>query len=355
MGINKYLGSAVCGVLVTVTGLAIWPVAQGHPLVGRSPGDVPDKLAGFSALVHFTPAEVQALKAGQPVSKPLESDDREVRVFGVVWINAPVSKYVEAINHIERLEQGNGFQITRRISDPPRLEDFANLQLPEGDVQELRKCRPGKCDVKLDEYAINRIQNEVDWSKPTATEDVNALLRQLALRYVTAYQQGGNKELGINRDKSRPTDVAKEFEEMINAMPLLAQREPGLRQYLLDYPNAAIPNSTSFFYWQQVNFGLKPVIRMNHVITTANAERVLVASKQIYASHYFWTALEIRDLIPDPSRGNGFWFADVSSGRAGTLASFKGKMIRGRVQKEALKGLAAGMEKTKSLLEQEAR
>jgi hypothetical protein len=104
----------------------------------------------------------------------------------VVWINAPVSKYVEAINHIERLEQGNGFQITRRISDPPRLKDFANLQLPEGDVQELRKCRPGKCDVKLDEYAINRIQNEVDWSKPTATEDVNALLRQLALRYVTA-------------------------------------------------------------------------------------------------------------------------------------------------------------------------
>jgi hypothetical protein len=148
---NKYTASVVCGVLVTVTGFAIWSVAQAHPLVGRSPGDVPDKLAGFSALVHFTPAEVQALKTGQPVSKHVESDDREVRVFGAVWINAPVSKYMEAINHIERLEQGDGFQITRRISDPPRLEDFADLQLPEGDVQELKKCRPGKCDVKLDE------------------------------------------------------------------------------------------------------------------------------------------------------------------------------------------------------------
>ena len=314
---------------------------------------MPDKLAAFSDLVHLMPAELQALKAGQPISKPLQSDDREIKLLGAVWINAPVSKYVQALNHIERLEQGDGFQITRRISDPPRLEDFAALQVPDNDVQELKKCRPGKCDVKLDEYAINQIQNGVDWAKPTATEDVNALVRRLALRYVTAYQQGGNKELGINRDKSRPTDVAKEFEEMINGMPLLARREPALRQYLLDYPNATIPNSTSFFYWQQVNFGLKPVIRMNHVVTTVNAERVLIASKQIYASHYFWTALEIRDLIPDPSRGNGFWFVDVSSGRAGTLASFKGKMIRGRVQKEALKGLAAGMERTKSLLEHE--
>jgi hypothetical protein len=83
-----------------------------------------------------------------------------------------------------------------------------------------------------------------------------------------------------------------------------------------------------------------------------NTERVLVALKQIYASHYFWTALELRDLIPDAGRGEGFWFVDVSSGRSGTLAGFKGHVIRGRVQTEALKGLTKGMESTKSLLEQ---
>jgi hypothetical protein len=352
---NKYMGLALCRLFVIVAGLAVVSVAAGYPFAGTGPDDLPQKLAVLSPLIHLTPTELQTLKAGQPVAKPLESDDREVRVMGIVWVNAPVSRYLQAIKDIEHFERGDGFQVTKRISDPPRPEDFAALQLPEGDVQELKKCRPGKCDVKLDEYAINRIQNGIDWSKPTATEDLNALVRQLALQYVTAYQEGGNKELGAYRDKSRPTYVAKEFEQMINGMPLLGQREPAVRDYLLNYPKAAIENATSFLYWHQVNFGLKPVIRINHVVITANSERVLVASKQIYASHYFWTALEIRELIPDASRGQGFWLVDVSSGRAGTLAGFKGHVIRGHVQKHALNGLTKGMEATKAGLEQETR
>jgi hypothetical protein len=47
------------------------------------------------------------LKAGQPVSKLIESDpDREVAVAGAVWINAPVSEYIRAVkSHFGR----NGF------------------------------------------------------------------------------------------------------------------------------------------------------------------------------------------------------------------------------------------------------
>jgi hypothetical protein len=290
------------------------------------------------------------------VSKLLESDsDQEIAVAGAVWINAPVNRGLQAMKDIERLEHGGGFLVTRRISDPPRLEDFSALELPEQDVRDLQKCRPGECEVKLDENAIERIQKEIDWSKPSAAADVNALVRKLALEYVKAYQQGGNQELAVYRDKKRPAYVAQEFRAMVDEMPSLRQREPALRAYLLEYPKAQLPNTTSFLYWHQVKFGLKPTIMINHVVITDSLEHTLVASKQIYASHYFWTALELRELTPDPSRGEGFWLVDVSRGRSGSLSGVKGHIIRGRAQKESLKGLDEGLQATKSLLEGKTR
>ena len=335
--------------------LVLMTIAAAHP-IATGQADPPANGAGLSDLVQFSPAELQALKSGQMVSKILDSNsDQEVAVAGAVWIDAPVSKGVQAMKDIEHLERGNGFLVTKRISNPPRLEDFSALELPEEDVKDLKKCRPGDCDVKLGEDAINRINMEIDWSKPTATADLNKLMRQLSLEYVTAYQRGGNKELAVYRSKKRPASVAEEFTAMIGEMRALRQREPALHQYLLNYPKARLPNATSFFYWHKVDFGLKPTIRINHVVITETPQRAIAATKQIYASHYFLTALEIRELTPDPSRGQGFWFVDVSRGRSSSLAGTKGKIIRGRAEKESLKGLDEGMEATKSLLEGKAR
>jgi len=301
--------SLVSGLFATLAAFVILSFAVPDPITATGQVRLPEKLAGLADLVQLTPADVQALNANEPVSKLLSTnDEHEVAVLGAVWIKAPVKKYVQAMKHIEQLEHGDGFLITRRISDPPRLEDFADLDLPADDVKELKTCRVGKCDVKLDGDVIERIHREIDWSKPTAEADLNALMRQLALDYVTAYQRGGNQELAVYRDHSRPAFVAKEFAAMIAEMSLLQQWEPAVRQYLLDYPKAQLPNAASFLYWQKVKFGLKPVIRINHVVITENSERVLVAAKQLYASHYFWTAIELRELIPDPSltpKGSG--------------------------------------------------
>src|SRR5215471_5543219 len=172
--------------LIMVVGFILFALAAAHPGAATGQAGPPAKLSGLFDLVQFTPAEIQALEAGQAVSKLVTTHSNlEVAVAGAVWINAPVSEGVRAMKDIEHLERGNGFQVTRRISNPPRLEDFSDLELPEDDVKDLRKCRAGECEVKLDENAMDRIQNEVDWSKPSATADVNALVRQLALEYVT--------------------------------------------------------------------------------------------------------------------------------------------------------------------------
>jgi hypothetical protein len=155
----------------------------------------------------------------------------------------------------------------------------------------------------------------------------------------------------VYRDADRPTFVATEFRSMIDRLPSLAEFLPDLKRYLLQFPQASLPNSESFLYWQQAKFGLKPTVRINHVVIVQEADHVVVASKMLYASHYFWTALEVRVLLADPARGNGFWFVTVSRSRSDGLSGFVGRVIRGKVRDEAEKGIAAVLASTRARLE----
>jgi hypothetical protein len=263
--------------------------------------------------VHPSTAERQKLMSGVPITKLLPSDPaKEVAVFGAVWIDATLSSYVNQLKDIETFEKGGAFRITRRISDPPRPEDFAQLALTQDDFKDLRRCRPGDCDVKLSERGLETFRTQVRWGTTTESSD--------------------------------------EFRTMIERAPSLA-RMPDLLTYLLEYPAATLSDSTDFMYWQEVNFGLKPTIRINHLVIQERPEKTVIASKMLYASHYFWTALELRILQRDPARGDGFWFVTISRSRADGLKGFLGRIIRGRVRAEARSGTDTALRVTKAKLE----
>lgn len=71
----------------------------------------------------------------------------------------------------------------------------------------------------------------------------------------------------------------------------------------------------------------------------------------LYASHYFWTALELRVLLPDPARNPGFWFITVNRSRSDGLSGFLGRIVRGRVRNEVQSGTLAALTATKTKLE----
>ena len=73
----------------------------------------------------------------------------------------------------------------------------------------------------------------------------------------------------------------------------------------------------------------------------------VVTSKMLYASHYFWTGLEVRALVSDSSRGPGFWFVTVSRSRSDGLSGFTGALLRGRVTSEVQEGTLSGLRITK--------
>jgi hypothetical protein len=292
------------------------------------------------------------LLAGQPVTKLLDADpSKEVAVFGAVWISAPVDRYLAAVKDIERFETGDAFRATKKVSTPPRIEDFAQLKLPDDDIADLRSCKVGQCEIKLAESAIERMRRDIQWTRPDAGEQVNRLARQIALDFVTGYLRGGNAELAVYRDSDHPTFVAQEFASMIGRLPPLGDFMSAVRRYLLEFPKATLPDSESFVYWQEAIFGLKPTIRVNHLVIAREGDGAIVASKMLYASHYFWTALELRALVPDPQRGPGFWFVTDSRSRSDGLSGFVGRVLRGKVRGEAEKGTAAVLKLTKRRME----
>ncbi len=121
---------------------------------------------------------------------------------------------------IETLESGDAVQAIKKISDPPQLSDFNELTFPEEDLKAIPKCKVGDCEVKVDEPALERVQKEVNWSAPDAHEQASRLIRQMTLEAAQEYHKNGDASLGAYRDKKRPTFLDKEFDGLLEELPL---------------------------------------------------------------------------------------------------------------------------------------
>ena len=323
----------------------LYPAAQG-------PRGVPPQVERLFTQARLTADERKQALAGMPVAHSLPADaSKELAVFGVLWINAPIERYLERLNDIEQFERGGRFKLTKRISAPPVLSDFTPLRLPDEDVRDLQSCRVGDCELKLGESAIHRFQSEINWRAVNPRPAVDALMQQVAYDHVTAYLRGGDAQLPAYRDGSRAISAAAEFRDMTGHMDELPVYDPDLRRYLVAFPAVTLPNSTSFLYWQQTEFGLKPIIRISHMTIHQNGPATIVASKMIYATHYFWTALELRALVRDPSRGSGFWLLTTSRSRTDGLSGLTGLFIRHRVRSEVVDGTLKVLTSTQEKLE----
>ena len=77
-------------------------VLGGLALVPHVPAVLPALLDTYLTKYVKLDAEPRAkLLAGQPVSKLLDSDPaKEVAVFGAVWVDAPIEKYLAAVRDI---------------------------------------------------------------------------------------------------------------------------------------------------------------------------------------------------------------------------------------------------------------
>lgn len=307
--------------LVAAASLAAPPGSFVHDLLRRE--------------LRFSAAELRDLDEGAAVIKSLETPVRqELAHFGVVYVDLPAERFLERYRDIERFERGPGIHRIGRFSSPPRLEDLASLTLPPADVGALADCRPGDCDVKLPAAAMARFRSQVSWSSPDAARQANGIFREMLLDLVRAYQRGGNTALGHYDDGRERLPVAGEFRALLESGDHRPVAVPGLMAYLDEYPRGRETGTEDFFYWSVVDFGLKPTVRVNHVIihplpASPSGIAHVIAIKQLYASHYFHTTLELRFLAGDPRPGRrGFHLISITRSRSDGMSGFKGLLLR---------------------------
>jgi len=289
----------------------------------------------FTKQIGLSDAEIAAIDRGDAVAKVLPSSTpAEILIFGALHVNAPPAAYVSLALDMDHLRRLPGYLAVGQFSDPPVLSDLAGFTLEADDIKRLRQCRAGRCAMQLPAEAMRELQGAVDWSAADAGAQANDAVRRMALALVRRYQEGGNSALGTYADKGRPFQVAEQFALLLSRSEPLPLSRPELNRYLLDYPGATLTNVKSLFYWEKVDFGLKPTFRLNHAIAYEYSEprgaARVVAVKQLYASHYFQVALDLSACVTDGGRSGdtGFYLISLKASRQEGLTGLRGSLMR---------------------------
>lgn len=257
-------------------------------------------------VIGFAAADFASVDSGAIVTRRLETDDKaEVATFGATWVNATPDAFFEKARDVASFRQVPEILQIGVFSDPPVIGDLAGLTIPEDDVAEFRKCKPGKCDVKLGSAFIESVGRGIDWSSPGADDQAIGRAKQAMLDYLKAYQAGGTAAMGTVADKKDPKSRVDEFNAVLTHSRYILDYAPELFSELRDYPKGRSSEFRDVFYWTKDSFGLKPVISMYHVTVLRRGDRAVLAQKTLYASHYFNAGLELWSLAPPPS-GKGF-------------------------------------------------
>ncbi len=311
---------------ITLVLLAVGAVASTMipGIAAAPPLDVERELV---ARFGFSAAEVEQVRAGQVVAKTLPSREAtEIAVFGAVRIPDDRENLLYWIRDIERFRKGAELGVSRKLSSPPTIDDFADLALDSGELAALQKCKPGDCGLRLGDRAIAGFRTGVDWAASDAGQKANLIARRLLLGYAEAYLRGGDGELGASCNEKKPRLVAEDFRELIRGATNLNDLASPLAKYLEGFPKAPLADVEQVLYWAKGGVGPDSSITLHHLVIHREAGgAIYVVDKQLYASRYTDASL-VRSLAGNPGR----WQRVLSAGgRARTIRAAGGTRCAG--------------------------
>lgn len=306
--------------------------------------------------------QIAAIQHGQPFAKNAEPrSPAEIFVIGVIYINAALESYIKFVSDFNNLRHlpFPKFLAIKKFSDPPQLSDLEGFGLDSDDIKALRDCRPGKCEIQLPaSTAMDELRRSVNWSAPNVDEQVNALLRKLVLARLVDYQKEGTRALAeVYNDKGQKVKVADQFKYMLSYYQVLPRDLPAFNKYIVDYPNAKLPNVENTFRWERADFGLKPTLFIIHALTLRGEKpdeaAYVIVDKQLYSSHYFETSVDLTFLIRDSDdpKQPGFYLVKTMACEQALLTGFMGSMERKIAVSRSVSDLQKSLAYVKDVLE----
>lgn len=305
--------------------------------------------------VGFDETDFAALQQGQTVVKLLPVEDkREVAVSGLVSLQVPAEVFLQSFRESMARKSNPAILEIGSFSNQPTLDDLKGLTIDSRDIEDLRTCVVGNCKLKLSAMMIERLQKEVDWEAPDYHSQASQLLKVMLLDYVRDYLARGDVALIEYNDKAKTVRLAEEQYALKAGTSYIYEGLPKFWQYLKGFPELKLANVENAMVWSKMKFGLKPVIAINHITIYKNEKeagpQILIASKQIYANHYFDSSLALTAFVNIPGASPGSYLFYENRSRADGLGGMFGKIKRGIVEDRAVDGLKAILAQSKANL-----
>src|SRR5438128_4043686 len=120
----------------------------GFPLQAQQP---PARLATFlQQRIGLDAARIASIERGDVIVKVLDTENqRDVAVFGIITVDVPRTFYVTRLQDFPNSLRARTRPHFGIFSTPASPADVADATVPAHDVDDVKKCKPGDCKIKL--------------------------------------------------------------------------------------------------------------------------------------------------------------------------------------------------------------
>ena len=311
-------------------------IAATHPSSGKR-----DPFAFFGPSVMLSHAERLRLDQDDVVVRTLPADDGQIAVFAATRLDAPPQSLLQWTRRIEAFRQGLQVVGVGRFSEPVADSDLDSLVLDDSELNALRKCRVGSCDVKLAATEIADVRHAIQTAGRNWREAAQRAFRRVLIARVRLHRANGLLTLPPYADRGRRMSVGEAFSAIVARSPYLTRALPDVVNSLLAPPEArGAAIAESFYYWSHDFYGAgKPLVTITYVRLLrrddAALPQTLTLSTQLFASHYMEGALAVTAVTCNEARTECY-LAYLNRTQVdflgGLFGPFKRSVIEGRIE-----------------------
>ena len=328
----------------------------GPTAVGGQTSNVREEVDGALQKMRFTPAEIATFHSGAVIARAdTTAAEGEIATQAAVKILVPHAQVVAYYGRMIAYIDGEVTLGFGRFNTPAASGDVAQLAFDRDEVDDLKQCRPGRCDIRLGGAAFTTLQSTINWKAADYATEVNEFARNAAIAYINAYRARGDEALITYNDSNKPVSLRTEWAGILANASAFHAFHPALARYLAAYPKQPLPGAVDILYWIKENYGMKPVISIVHgVVYTPPGEtdRTIVAQKYIYASHYYDASLALAAIMSGTENGAPATYIIYGNrSRGDLLRGGFGGMTRGAARSQAKKAAEETLSTIKSVLE----
>ena len=252
----------------------------------RSPANVAETLTRYAG---FSASDLKKIDRGEVVARSLGADGDEVALAAAVVIRVPLHFYLQGFRDIESFKKSAEVQQIGRFAEQPAVGDLRPLTIDGEDVEDLRECRPGACDLKVTDNTLARLSGRAD---------VEAAFKEWLADYAARYAREGNAALAVYHHEKTPRRSVESLQRIVERLPFLRDTWPALGAAIGSYTGRVPSGFEQFIYWSKEKPPGKVVVNLTHVVMQPEtAGTAVIATKQIYASRYMHSSLGLSVLI----------------------------------------------------------